>query len=92
LAAFRQTLGFRLMQLARLKLPQAKDCKWHSGQHLGAGGGGGGSGTVTYRFRCLANGLSGTVANATTTPAITLGTSITGMLKGNGSAYQRCHG
>jgi hypothetical protein len=52
----------------------------------GAGGGGGGSGTVTTVSVASANGLSGTVANATTTPAITLGTSITGVLKGNGSA------
>jgi hypothetical protein len=33
-----------------------------------------------------ANGLAGTVATATTTPAITLSTSITGILKGNGTA------
>lgn len=33
-----------------------------------------------------ANGLAGTVANATTTPAITLSTSVTGVLKGNGTA------
>jgi hypothetical protein len=33
-----------------------------------------------------ANGLAGTVANATTTPAITLSTSVTGVLKGNGIA------
>jgi hypothetical protein len=33
-----------------------------------------------------ANGLAGTVATATTTPAITLSTTITGLLKGNGTA------
>jgi len=33
-----------------------------------------------------ANGLAGTVATATSTPAITLSTSITGVLKGNGTA------
>lgn len=33
-----------------------------------------------------ANGLAGTVATATTTPAITLSTTITGVLKGNGTA------
>jgi enamine deaminase RidA (YjgF/YER057c/UK114 family) len=33
-----------------------------------------------------ANGLAGTVATATTTPAITLSTSITGLLYGNGTA------
>jgi hypothetical protein len=38
----------------------------------GTGGGGGGSGTVTSVSVTAANGISGTVANATTTPAITL--------------------
>jgi hypothetical protein len=33
-----------------------------------------------------ANGFAGTVATATTTPAITVSTSITGVLKGNGTA------
>jgi hypothetical protein len=33
-----------------------------------------------------ANGLSGTVADPTTTPAITLSTTVTGLLKGNGTA------
>jgi hypothetical protein len=51
-----------------------------------SGGGGGGGGTVTTVSVATANGLNGTVANATTTPAITLGTSITGVLKGNGTA------
>lgn len=50
------------------------------------GGGGGGSGTVTTVSVVSANGFAGTVANATTTPAITLTTSITGLLKGNGTA------
>jgi hypothetical protein len=47
---------------------------------------GSGSGTVTTVSVVSANGLAGTVANATTTPAITLSTSITGVLKGNGTA------
>jgi len=47
---------------------------------------GGGSGTVTTVSVVSANGLAGTVANATTTPAITLSTTITGILKGNGTA------
>lgn len=38
----------------------------------GGGGGGGGSGTVTSVSVVTANGVSGTVANATSTPAITL--------------------
>lgn len=47
---------------------------------------GGASGTVSTVSVVSANGLAGTVANATTTPAITLTTTITGVLKGNGSA------
>ena len=50
------------------------------------GGGGGGSGTVTSVSVVSANGLAGTVANPTTTPAITLSTSVTGLLKGDGTA------
>jgi hypothetical protein len=44
------------------------------------------NGTVTGASVVSANGFAGTVATATTTPAITLSTSITGMLKGNGTA------
>ena len=43
-------------------------------------------GTVTSVSVVSANGFAGTVATATTTPAITLTTSITGLLKGNGTA------
>jgi len=43
-------------------------------------------GTVTSVSVVSANGLAGTVATDTTTPAITLSTSITGVLKGNGTA------
>ena len=45
-----------------------------------------GLGTVTSVSVVSANGLAGTVATATTTPAITLSTTITGLLKGNGTA------
>lgn len=45
-----------------------------------------GTGTVTTASVVTANGFAGTVATATTTPAITLTTSITGILKGNGTA------
>jgi len=45
-----------------------------------------GTGTVTSASVVSANGFAGTVATATTTPAITLTTSITGLLKGNGTA------
>jgi hypothetical protein len=48
--------------------------------------GGGGSGTVTSVSVVSANGLTGTVANPTTTPAITLSTTATGLLQGNGTA------
>lgn len=46
----------------------------------------GGTGTVTSVSVVSANGFAGTVATATTTPAITLTTSVTGVLKGNGTA------
>jgi hypothetical protein len=46
----------------------------------------GSGGTVTSVSVVSANGFAGTVATATTTPAITLTTSITGLLKGNGTA------
>lgn len=45
-----------------------------------------GTGTVTSVSVVSANGLAGTVATASTTPAITLTTSVTGVLKGNGTA------
>lgn len=45
-----------------------------------------GTGTVTSASVVSANGFAGTVATATTTPAITISTSITGLLKGNGTA------
>jgi hypothetical protein len=44
------------------------------------------TGTVTSASVVTANGFAGTVATATTTPAITLTTSITGVLKGNATA------
>jgi len=46
----------------------------------------GSGGTVTSVSVVSANGFAGTVANATTTPAITLSTSVTGLIKGNGTA------
>lgn len=44
------------------------------------------TGTVSTVSVTSANGFAGTVTNATTTPAITLTTTITGVLKGNGTA------
>lgn len=52
----------------------------------GTWGAAGGTGTVTTVSVATANGFAGTVANATTTPAITMQTSVTGLLKGNGTA------
>lgn len=43
-------------------------------------------GTVTSVSIASANGFSGSVATSTLTPAITISTSITGVLKGNGTA------
>lgn len=48
--------------------------------------GGIGTGTVTTVSVASSNGFAGTVATATSTPIITLTTSITGLLKGNGTA------
>jgi hypothetical protein len=45
-----------------------------------------GTGTVTSVSVTSGNGFAGTVATATTTPAITISTSITGLLYGNGTA------
>jgi hypothetical protein len=45
-----------------------------------------GTGTVTDVSVVTANGLGGTVATSSTTPAITLTTSVNGLVKGNGFA------
>ena len=45
-----------------------------------------GGGSVTTVSVVTANGLAGTVANPGSTPAITLSTTVTGLLKGNGTA------
>lgn len=47
---------------------------------------GGGSGSVTSVSIVSANGLSGTVSNPTTNASITLSTTVTGVLQGNGTA------
>lgn len=60
---------------------------WHNGakifRYMRTGGGGGGVSTVGFT---AANGFTGAFANPTTTPNLTLGTSITGLLFGNGTA------
>jgi hypothetical protein len=52
---------------------------------IAGGSSGGGSGTVTTVSVATANGLAGTVSNPTTSPAITLSTTVTGVLKGDGT-------
>jgi len=47
---------------------------------------GGGGGTVSDVSVVSTNGFAGTVAGSTTTPAITLSTTLTGVLKGNGTS------
>lgn len=49
-------------------------------------GGGGGSGTVTAVSVATQNGLAGTSDGNTATPTLTLSTTITGVLKGNGTS------
>jgi hypothetical protein len=63
----------------------------HSGQFLttngtvASWGSPAGAGTVTTVSVASANGLAGTVANPTSTPAITLSTTVTGIVKGDGT-------
>jgi hypothetical protein len=57
---------------------------WDSAYAITNAGAGGGS--VTSVSVVSANGFAGSVATATTTPAITMQTSINAMLKGNGTA------
>lgn len=68
-------------------LPSTNGCLASSGGVWGigtcGGGGGGGSGTVTSVAITPGNGFSGSVANATTTPTITLSTTSSGVLKGS---------
>lgn len=52
---------------------------------IGSGGGGGGSGTVTSVSVVTANGFAGTVATASSTPAITITTTVNGIAKGDGT-------
>jgi hypothetical protein len=52
----------------------------------GTTGGGGGTGTVSSVAVAPANGITGTVATPTTTPVITLGTSVNGILQGQSGA------
>ena len=53
---------------------------------IGGGAFNSSGGSVTSASVVSANGFSGSVANATTTPAITLSTGVKGLLKGDGTA------
>lgn len=57
-----------------------------TGSVVSIGGGGGGSGTVTSVSVVTANGFAGTVNSPNTTPAITIRTTVTGVLKGDGTS------
>lgn len=48
--------------------------------------GGGGSGTVTDVSVATANGFAGTVASPSIAPIITVKTTVTGLMKGDGTA------
>jgi hypothetical protein len=62
------------------------DCVTWSGTNGAQGDSGTPCSTVTSASVVTANGFYGSVATSTTTPAITLGTTVTGLLKGNGTA------
>jgi hypothetical protein len=70
---------------ARIELTDFTGWVWNGSAWVQFSGGSG-SGTVTSVSVVSTNGFAGTVANSTTTPAITLETSITGILNGNGTA------
>lgn len=57
-----------------------------SGSNITIAATGAGSGTVTSVSVVTANGFAATITNPTTTPAITLSTTVTGLIKGNGTA------
>lgn len=60
--------------------------KYYNGSGIQTVGTSSATGTVTSVSVASANGFAGGVATATTTPAITISTSVTGLLKGNGTA------
>jgi hypothetical protein len=84
--------GFELNELHDVSISSPTNdqvIKYNSTTGLWVNGtapGGGGGGTVTSVSVVSANGFAGTVANSTTTPAITLSTTVTGILKGNGTS------
>ena len=77
-----QTMGAASVLLATLISNATAAGTWDVNYSIA----GAGSGTVTTVSVVSANGFAGTVANPTTTPAITISTTVTGVLKGNGTA------
>lgn len=61
---------------------------YFSGSWYQVGGTGGGSGTVTSYAFTDGNGFDGTVTNATTTPTLSLATTVSGIIYGNAGALQ----
>ena len=78
------------LQLTTGNTPVTGSSYW---QNISGGGGGGGSGTVTNVSLSVSNGITGSVATPTTTPAISLGLSaitpwsvtVTGSIAASGS-------
>lgn len=66
--------------------------KYDTSEMMHGGGSSSGSGTVTSVSVASTNGFAGTVATATTTPVITLKTTVTGLLKGDGTAISAAVG
>ena len=60
--------------------------KYYDGTAWQVIGTGTGTGSVTTASVVNANGFAGSVANPTTTPAITISTTVSGLLKGNGTS------
>lgn len=81
--------GNELLEIAKPMgtIPETYESRRLTAQEIAdLAGGGGGSGTVTSVSVVTANGLAGTVLNPTSTPAITLSTTVTGILQGDGTA------
>lgn len=85
----KKILAGLLLALGLLSTPVDAQCV-NCGSGGSGGGGGGGSGTVTDVSVVTGNGFAGSVATSTTTPAITLTTTVTGVVCGNGTALSAC--
>jgi hypothetical protein len=76
--------GYSIAVNKAVKFRATKATQWEIQSDTGAVGGG--TGTVTSLSIVSTNGLAGTVTTPTTTPAITLSTTVTGIVKGNGTS------